>query len=86
MNNETSNAPSHPLVAIAGYCASASAGIGFFAFVLLHQISDGGMWAIAAMAAAPALMGIGMAYFITKQPQPDSTSPNPQFSPGASNT
>jgi len=86
MNNETSKAPPHPLVAIAGYCASASAVIIISAFLLLHEISDGGMWAIAAMAAAPALMGIGMAYFITKQPQQDSSSPNPQFSPGASNT
>ena len=50
------------------------------ALALLNNISDGGMWAIAAMAAAPALMGIGIAYFMTKQPQPDASSIKSQSS------
>jgi hypothetical protein len=36
---------------------------------LNHTISGTGMWAIAAMAATPSLMGIGIAYFMTKKIQ-----------------
>lgn len=34
----------------------------------LSRVNDGGMWAIAAMAAAPAVMGIGVSYFISRTP------------------
>jgi hypothetical protein len=68
MNNESKKAPLHPLVAVALVCALASAGIVALAFCLQHSISGGGMWAVAAMAAAPSLMGIGIAFFMTKQP------------------
>jgi len=80
MNNETNKASLHPIVVVAGYCAGASVMIVAIALALLNNISDGGMWAIAAMAAAPALMGIGIAYFMTKQPQPDASSIKSQSS------
>jgi hypothetical protein len=32
------------------------------------------MWAIAAMVAAPSLMGIGIAFFMTRHPQQDASS------------
>ena len=32
------------------------------------RVTDGSMWAIAAMAAAPAVMGIGVSYFISRTP------------------
>ena len=35
---------------------------------ILSRVTDGGMWAIAAMAAAPAVMGIGVSYCISRTP------------------
>jgi len=75
MNNESDKAPFHQLVLVAFFCALASVGIAALAFCLLRDISDNGMWAIAAMAAAPSLMGIGIAYFMTRQPQQDAPKP-----------
>jgi hypothetical protein len=77
MNEETKKDTPHPLVLIAAVCAAASVGIVFIALMTLHQISDGGMWAIAAMAAAPSLMGCGIAYFMCQQSRRDSSSANP---------
>jgi hypothetical protein len=71
MNNKSDKAPLHPLVAVAGYCAVASIAIVALAFCLNHTISGVGMWAIAAMTAAPSLMGIGIAFFMTKQDRRD---------------
>ena len=56
-----------PYIGVATACGSASAGIVALAFFLLHDISDSGMWAIAVMAAAPSIMGIGIAYFINQK-------------------
>ena len=81
MSNETKQTPTHPLVAIAGACAGASVGIVAVTFMLLHNISEGGMWAIAAMAAAPSGMGIGIAYFMTKNPPQESASSRTQSQP-----
>jgi len=64
----------HPLVAIAGACAGASVGIVAIAFIFMHSITDSGMWAVAAMAAAPSFMGLGIAYFMTTNRHKDSTS------------
>jgi hypothetical protein len=71
MNDKTNKAPLHPLVAVAGYCAVASIAIVALAFCLNHTISGVGMWAIAAMAATPSLMGIGIAFFMTRQDHRD---------------
>lgn len=51
----------------------ASAGIVALAFCLLRDISGAGMWAVAAMSAAPSAMGIAIAFFMTKQPQRSAT-------------
>lgn len=72
MSDETKQSSKHPLITIAGACSGASFGIVTVSFLFLHNISDGGMWAIAAMAAAPSLMGVGIAYFMTRQP-PDAS-------------
>jgi hypothetical protein len=72
MNNETNKAPFPHLVAVAAFCSTASLGIVALAFCVLNDITDGGMWAIAAMTAAPPLMGIGIAYFMTRHPQRDA--------------
>ncbi len=53
---------------VAGISAAGSLLTVFVALKILDRISDGGMWAIAAMAAAPALMGIGVSYFISRTP------------------
>ena len=52
----------------------ASVGIVALAFCLLSNISGAGMWAVAAMSAAPAAMGIAMAFYITKHPQGTSAN------------
>jgi hypothetical protein len=36
-----------------------------------RKISGSGLWAIAAMATTPSLMGIGIAFFMTKQDRRD---------------
>jgi hypothetical protein len=74
MKNETNKAPFPHLVAVAAFCATASLGIVALAFCVLNNTSDGGMWAIAAMVAAPSLMGIGIAFFMTRHPQQDASS------------
>jgi hypothetical protein len=69
MNNESNKAPLSPLVLVAFFCALASVGIVALAFCLLREISGNDLWAVAAMAAAPWLMGTGMAYFMTRRPR-----------------
>jgi hypothetical protein len=49
---------------VAAVSAVASLVLGFGAIKTLTHITDSGMWAIAAMAFAPALMGIGVSLFI----------------------
>jgi hypothetical protein len=61
-------AETNPLIAIASACALASFGIAVTAFMILNTITDQGMWAIAAMVAAPSAMGCGIAYFMHKGP------------------
>ena len=71
MDNNTTKAPLHPLVAIAIFCAAASLGIVGITIPLAHPlqaISGSGLWAIAAMAACPSLMGIAIAFFMTRRP------------------
>ena len=75
------DAATNPLVLIAGYCAAASVGIVAIVFLLIAmgrmQFSESGMWAIAVMAAAPSAMGVGIAYFICKQPRQDAPATKP---------
>ncbi len=59
-------------VAVAGISAISSLLIVVFALQILTQITDGGMWAIAAMAFAPSVAGIGVSYFISRLPGPPS--------------
>ncbi|HVU22821.1 MAG TPA: hypothetical protein VHE13_01775 [Opitutus sp.] len=73
MNHETKPAPVHPLVAVVLCCATASVGIAALAVCLLRDLSDSRMWAVAAMVAAPSVMGIAIADFMTKRPQPEGT-------------
>lgn len=70
MNEETIKhaAAISPYALVALFSGGASALIVCFALLILHQISDAGMWAIAAMAAAPAAMGIGIAHCMSKRP------------------
>jgi hypothetical protein len=56
----------NPYVGVAIACGSAIVGIPAVAFLILHQISDVGMCAIAATAFAPALLGIGITYFMAR--------------------
>jgi ABC-type multidrug transport system permease subunit len=55
-----------PYVQVAIACATASFGIAAFAMFILHEISNGGMWAIAMMTFSPAVLGIGIAYFLNR--------------------
>jgi hypothetical protein len=56
--------PYLPYLYLAGICGAASVAIVLVALKSLNQISDVGMCAIAGMAAAPAVMGIGISYFM----------------------
>ena len=65
--------PYLPYLALAIICAIASVAIVFIAMMTFGQnggkISDGGMYGIAAMAAAPAVMGIGIASYLPRDRQ-----------------
>ena len=75
------------LVAVAGISAISSLLIVVFAFIILTHITDGGMWAIAAMAYAPSVAGIGVSYFVSRLPStgspPDPAEPGPSADGGA---
>ena len=58
--------PMSAFVLVALLCGGASFGIVAMALMILHTISDIGMCAIAVMTFAPALMGIGIAFFISR--------------------
>ena len=64
------NSQMNPYALVALFCAGASFGIVAAALSILRAVTDGGMFAIALMTFAPAVMGIGIAYFISKQPKP----------------
>lgn len=68
MNHSPKPASLHPLIGIAICCGITSICIAALAFCLLPINSDSGLWAIAAMIAAPSLMGVAMAFFMTKTP------------------
>ncbi len=74
MNASTKPAPLHPLIGIANGCGLTSTCIVALAFCLLRINSDAGLRALAAMTAAPSLMGVALAFFMTKQPQPGAWS------------
>ncbi|WP_221029348.1 hypothetical protein [Actomonas aquatica] len=59
--------PFQALVAITALCAVASVSIVALAFCLTQTISATGLWAVAAMSAAPAAMGFGIAYLLMKR-------------------
>jgi hypothetical protein len=56
-----------PYVGIATASGTASVAIIALSFFLLPVVSDQGMWAIAAMAFAPCVAGIGIACFMSRQ-------------------
>jgi hypothetical protein len=60
--------PFKAFVIVAGVSAASSLLIVFVSLRTLGQISDGGMWAIAAMTTAPAFMAIGVSHFISRTP------------------
>ena len=69
--------PINPYVGVALAAGGASVLItliGFCMVMHLTLLTDGTMWAIAAMVAAPAVMGIGIAYFMSHQ-QPKDRPP-----------
>ena len=74
MNASKQNSPLQLAAVVAILCSFSSVGIVALAFCLLRPISDVGMWAVAAMTAAPALLGIVVAAFLTKSPQPATSS------------
>lgn len=63
--------PTNPYVAIAAVCGMLSFGVsvvGLMIGVLVgREVSGLGLWAIAAMAAMPAVTGVGVAYFMAKR-------------------
>ena len=65
MNPKTNKTPLELIVLVAIFCSFASVGVVALAFCLLDNISGTGMVAIAVMAAAPCIMGIAIAKFIT---------------------
>ncbi len=69
MNEETIKqvAGVNPYALVAMFSGGASVAIVCLAFLILHEISDAGMWSIAAMTAAPAAMGIGIAYCMSRR-------------------
>jgi hypothetical protein len=69
MSEQPAEPPIHPFAQVALCSGAASVLIAFLCMVLLRSITDTGMWACAAMVFAPALMGIGVAYFMSKQPK-----------------
>ncbi|WP_221029345.1 hypothetical protein [Actomonas aquatica] len=58
--------PFQAMVAITALCAVASVSIVALAFCLTQTISASGLWAVAAMAAAPIAMGLGMAFLLQR--------------------
>jgi hypothetical protein len=71
MNTKNDKTPPHPLALVALFCATASVGIAALAFSLLNTISDSGLWPLAVMASAPSLMGVAIAYFMTRSAHQD---------------
>ncbi len=71
MNDEEKkkDASPNPYAMVALYCGGASFLIVGTALGILHTVTDGGMFAIALMALAPAVLGIGVAYFMSKPPR-----------------
>ena len=75
MNTENKTTSPNPYVLVALCSGGASAGIALIALIMFAHVntaSDSATWAvttmIAAIVAAPAVMGIGIAYFMSKQP------------------
>ena len=71
MNPKPEIRSTNPYVGIALAAGGASVFVAFIGFCMVMHLSlltDGTMWAIAAMVAAPAVMGIGVAYFMSKHP------------------
>ena len=74
MNTETKATPQFPYVLVALCSGASSALIALLALINFPRVtgSDSMVWAVttmmAAMVAAPAVMGIGIAYFMSKQP------------------
>jgi len=87
MNPEPKDQTPNPYVLIALCSGGASAAIAFFALMMFPHVSgsESAIWAvacmIAAMVAAPAAMGIGVAYFLSKHSQQASSSGRSQSSP-----
>ena len=60
--------PFKAFTVVAGISAAGSLLTVLYSLAFLSRVTDGAMWAIAAMAAAPAVMGIGVSYFISRTP------------------
>ena len=77
MNTEVKTASPNPYVLVALCSGASSTAIAFLALIMFPHVtgSESMVWAIttmiAAMVAAPAVMGIGIAYFMSKQPSRD---------------
>lgn len=67
MNNESDKILLQLLAAVVICCAAASLGIAALAFCLIRDLSGSTMTAVAAMVAAPSVMGIAAAEFMTKR-------------------
>jgi hypothetical protein len=61
-----SDSPYQAYALIAFVSAAGSAGIAFIVFVLAHwtNLTEGGVWALASTVFAPAIMGIGVSFWV----------------------
>jgi len=63
--------PVNPYIGVALASGGASVLVALVGCLMVNhfmQVSDGTLWAIAAMVAAPSAMGVGIAYFMSRQP------------------
>jgi hypothetical protein len=66
--NELKRVRNSPYVIVALIAGVLSFLLAVFALFIMPALSDAGMWAVVAMVATPSAMGVGIAYFMSKQP------------------
>jgi apolipoprotein N-acyltransferase len=79
MNSSPEKGPSAyaAYIGVAFVSAAASVVIALIALSRFSQVSDGAMWAMAAMILTPALLGIGVAYFVNRTAEASRGAPTP---------
>jgi hypothetical protein len=72
MEENPKEPPMNPYVGVALAAGGASVLIAFIGFCMVMHLSlltDGTMWAIAAMVGAPSVMGMGIAFVMSQKPE-----------------